>query len=151
LVRHHEGRVELKSWGAVMLATGAATLAATAVVALAQGGEVKVGSSVTIKHDPPREFSGKVKADNPNCVEGRKVVLRRYFVATSGSRGLEGEPGGGEKVGSDTTDENGKWKIKSGSSGSGVANFYAEVKRAEQGTAGTIYVCKKARSETIVP
>jgi hypothetical protein len=53
-------------------------------------------------------------------------------------------------LGSTTTRSSGSWKITvSGSAGITLGHFYAKVKARSEGTAGTIYVCKRATSKTI--
>ena len=108
---------------------------AVAVSAVAQGGTVKVDSEVTIKEKESLKFTGKVKADNANCVEQREVVLKRVF-----KRRLERK---GRKR---RSEQRRKWKIiPEGSAGITMSSFFAKVKKVEQGTAGTIYVAR-ARS-----
>lgn len=124
-----------------IVAAAAILALAVAASAVAQGQTVKIDSSISIKEPKSLVFKGKVKADNPNCVEDRKVVL--YAKAHGGSA---------DKVGKVTTDSDGKWKIKvQGSAGITMHSFYAEVKKVSQGTAGTIYVCKGAKSEKLPP
>jgi hypothetical protein len=56
----------------------------------------------------------------------------------------------GDVLGHARTNPRGHWKITaSGSAGITMGHFFAKVKRTSQGTAGTIYVCKGARSRTI--
>jgi hypothetical protein len=51
---------------------------------------------------------------------------------------------------STTTNSSGGWSITvSGSAGITLGHFYATVKKRSEGAAGTIYVCKAARSRTI--
>ena len=95
---------------------------------------VKITSHISIK-DKGLTFSGRVTAKNSACDSGRKVTLYR-------TRSL--------KLGSATTNSSGHWKITaSGSVGISLGHFYAKVSRRSEGTAGTIYVCKSARSKTI--
>jgi hypothetical protein len=103
---------------------------------------IKVPSRVSI-HSNSLRFSGKVsvpQAYEP-CREDRKVVL---FKVVSG--------GPDQAVGRDTTDGQGAWTITpQGSAGISLAHFYAKVKQRSDGTAGTIYVCQAARSQTVKP
>jgi hypothetical protein len=56
----------------------------------------------------------------------------------------------GDVLGRTHTGRHGHWKITaSGSAGITMGHFYAKVKRESQGPAGTIFVCRKARSRTI--
>ncbi len=107
----------------VILAAVPIAVLAVAVSAVAQGGTVKVDSEVTIKEKESLKFTGKVKADNANCVEQREVVLKRVF-----------SDGSSEKVGSDETDNDGKWKIiPEGSAGISMSEL---LRQGEEGGAG---------------
>jgi hypothetical protein len=95
---------------------------------------VTIDSHISIKGNG-LTFSGRVTAKNAACDSGRKVTLYR----TSSL-----------KLGSATTSSSGHWKITaSGSAGISLGHFYAKVSTRSEGTAGTIYVCKAARSKTI--
>src|SRR5689334_137355 len=102
---------------------------------------INVPSTVTIASSG-LHFTGKVKtASYPPCAQQRKVNLFRVV-----------KHGPDQKVGSHTTNNKGKWSITpQGSAGISLARFYAKVKQSSQGAAGTIYVCKAARSATIKP
>jgi hypothetical protein len=95
---------------------------------------VKIASHISIRsHD--LTFSGRVTSPNHACVEMRKVTLFRT---------------NGDVLGHTHTNSHGHWKITaSGSAGISLGHFYAKVKRESQGAAGTIYVCKGAKSRTI--
>jgi hypothetical protein len=109
---------------------------AFAGVALAQGQTVEIATQLKLNPHAP-SFHGKVVADNPGCVEQRKVKM--FFRYGSGPRKL---------LGSTTAANNGKWKIPVTDIASG--EYYAVAKRTEEGTAGTIYVCLKAKSDSLV-
>jgi hypothetical protein len=95
---------------------------------------VKIASHITIK-GKQLTFSGRVTSRNSACDGGRKVTLYRTRAS---------------KLGSATTNTSGHWKITaSGSAGISLGHFFAKVSRRSEGTAGTIYVCKAARSRTI--
>jgi len=80
-------------------------------------------------------FSGHVRSPNPACKNNRRVTLYR-------TSSLE--------LGSVTTGASGGWTITvSGSAGITLGHFYARVGRRSEGAAGTIYVCRAARSRTI--
>ncbi len=109
-----------------MLVTGLTTAGATQTV--------KLASHITIKSNG-LTFSGKVTSTNAACKSPRKVTLYR-------SPSLV--------LGSTTTSSSGRWKLTaSGSAGITLGHFYAKVKQRSEGTAGTIYVCKAAKSKTI--
>jgi hypothetical protein len=118
---------------AVAVSVSALMLVAGVTVAFATR-TVTIASHVSIK-SKGLTFSGRVTANNAACDSGRKVTLYR----TSSL-----------KLGSATTSSSGRWKITaSGSAGISLGHFYAKVTKRSEGTAGTIYVCKAARSATI--
>jgi hypothetical protein len=95
---------------------------------------VRIASHISIGN---REltFRGRVTSPNAACKDRRRVTLHRT---------------NGDKLGSTTTGPSGKWKITaSGSAGISLGHFFATVRKSSQGTAGTIFVCKAARSKTI--
>jgi len=95
---------------------------------------VRIASHITI-HSHGLTFSGKVKSPNGGCKPGRRVTLHRT---------------NGDILGHTTTNSAGRWTITaSGSAGISLGHFYATVKRRAEGAAGTIFVCKAARSRTI--
>ena len=95
---------------------------------------VRIASHISIK-GKELTFSGRVTSRNAACERGRKVTLHRT---------------NGNVLGSTTTNSTGRWKITaSGSAGISLGHFFATVKRRAEGTAGTIFVCKAARSATI--
>jgi hypothetical protein len=111
---------------AVTAGTGLTAAEATKVVNIASHISIK-GKGLT--------FSGKVTSPNTACVSGRTVTLWRT---------------NGNKLGTTTTGAAGKWKITaSGSAGISLGHFFAKVKKRSEGTAGTIFVCKAATSNTI--
>jgi hypothetical protein len=115
----------------------AATLSvAIAGVAYGQGQTVEIATQVKLNPRAP-SFHGKVNADNQACVEDRSVKM--FFRYSDGPRKL---------LGKTTADNNGKWKIPVKNIKSG--EYFAVAKRTEQGTAGTIYVCLKAKSNSLV-
>lgn len=116
---------------AAALAAGALALAATGAHATRT---VRIASRVSIKSHG-LTFSGRVTSPNAACERGRRVTLHRT---------------NGEVLGKATTSASGRWKITaSGSAGISLGHFYATVRKSSQGAAGTIYVCRAARSRTI--
>jgi hypothetical protein len=108
----------------------AATAAATRTL--------RIASHISIK-SKALTFSGHVTSPNAACEASRHVTLYRKF-----------SDGTHQALGSTTTGPSGKWKVTaSGSAGISLSHFYATVRRRSEGTAGTIYVCKAARSRTI--
>jgi hypothetical protein len=119
---------------ALIVCAALATAAAAAIPALATN-VVKIDSKVTISTRAPA-FHGKVKSDRHACETGRKVKLfkRRH--------------GPDRLLGHDRTNHDGKWKVGVDPLSSGA--YYAKVTRREEGTAGTIFVCRRDRSRTLV-
>ena len=75
------------------------TVAATLVAAAAALAATHVDSKTSLALGPkPGQFSGVVKADDPKCVSGRKVIVYRVV------------PEPKEKVAKDFSDINGIWK-----------------------------------------
>jgi hypothetical protein len=95
---------------------------------------VRIASHLSIRrHD--LTFSGKVTSRNSWCPDQRLVTLYRTV---------------GYPLGSIRTNVHGQWKIKVPASAITTrARVYAKVGRSSQGAAGTIYVCRAARSRTI--
>jgi hypothetical protein len=114
----------------------AALTVAVGGIAYGQGETVEIASQIKL-NAKGSNFHGKVTADNPGCVEQRTVKL--FFRYGSGSR---------QMIGKDTTDNKGKYSIKYSDIASG--EYYTVVKRFEDGTAGTIYDCLKAKSNSLV-
>ena len=119
---------------AALIVCAVLTAAVAAVPALATN-VVKIDSKVTISAHAPA-FHGRVKSDNHACETGRKVKLfkRRH--------------GPDHLLGHDETNHRGRWQVGVNPLSSGA--YYAKVTRREEGTAGTIYVCRRDRSRTRV-
>jgi hypothetical protein len=117
-------------------AVGLAALAsAVPVLAGGQPGQkVKIKSEITMADNFPA-FHGRVKAKNDACVGQRKVKLFK-----------KRKDDGKRLLGTDVTSKKGKWKVVVNPLKNG--DYYAVVKKKKEGTAGTIYVCKKDRSPT---
>jgi hypothetical protein len=95
---------------------------------------VKIASHISIK-SKGLTFSGRVTASRAPCKAGRKVTLLRT---------------NGNVLGSTRTNSAGHWKITAqGSAGITLGRFFARVKKRSDGTLGTIFVCKAAKSKTI--
>jgi hypothetical protein len=118
---------------AVAACAALAGVAIAAIPALATQ-TVKIDSKVTISNNAPA-FHGRVKSSNSACEQQRKVKL---FKKRSGADKL---------LGKDKTNNHGKWEIVVQPLKSGA--YYAKVVRREEGTAGTIFVCRGDRSRTI--
>jgi hypothetical protein len=131
------GRSEMSS-GTFKMAAFAASLPALAPLSPLTTAEatrtVTISSHITIKSNG-LTFSGRVSSGKAPCRSAREVTLYRKQ---------------SQVLGSTATNSAGGWKITvSGSAGITLGHFYATVKRRTDGTAGTIYLCKAARSQTI--
>ena len=117
-----------------LVVAGLAVAALVGVTSADASHVVKIASHISIRSHN-LTFSGKVTSPNHACVPGRRVTLHRT---------------NGDVLGHTHTNAHGHWKITaSGSAGITLGWFYAKVKRTSQGAAGTIFVCKGARSKTI--
>jgi hypothetical protein len=117
------------------LATASAVLLGCASLAFAQGGTVEIDTELILRNKAPA-FHGKVKADNDNCVEDRKVKMFK-----------QKRSGGKKLLGTDHAADSGKWKVLFDKVASG--GYFAVAPKVEQGTAGTIYECQRAKSVVI--
>jgi hypothetical protein len=106
-----------------------------AASALAQGQTVEIQTELILRNTAPA-FHGKVKADNENCVEDRKVKMFK-----------QKRQGGKKLLGTDHAADNGKWKVPFDKVSSG--GYLAVAPKVEEGTAGTIYECVRAKSVVI--
>jgi hypothetical protein len=77
-------------------------------------------------------FHGKVKSHHHKCIKHRKVTVKRK------------KSGNDQKIGSDKSNNKGKWKVLTGPVPSG--KYYAVAKKK---TLGNGHVCKKGKSPTI--
>ena len=120
--------------GVVAAAAVAALALAVPVAPVGAAGEpgqtVEIKSTITIN---PYGSAGKVSASNANCTESRTVVIKQVGIG---------------KIGSTTTSSTGSWKAEPKYKGGLPYKVYAEVKPVSQGTAGTIYKCLGAKSNT---
>jgi hypothetical protein len=114
---------------ATVLAAGAGTAGVAGATRI-----VRINSKISISGHG-LTFKGRVTSSNAACESARKVTLWRT---------------NGNKLGTATTSASGHWKVTaSGSAGISLGHFFATVKPRAEGTAGTIYVCRGARSRTI--
>jgi hypothetical protein len=109
---------------------GAAAIAALAATAALGGNVQGFDSKVTLSQNNP--FHGHVLSPKHAC-EVHRVV--KVFNKKPGRDGLYGRT---------RTNRQGDWSIPAMPRG----DFYARVKRREEGTAGTIFVCRRDRSPT---
>jgi hypothetical protein len=114
-----------------VIAPAAAGLAlASGGVAIAQG--VPIDTQLTIKSGKSA-FSGKVKSAEPECVASRSVSVFRK------------KNGKDKKVGTDSSNANGKWKV--GAGGAKAGKYYAKAKQATD-SAGDICLAAKSSVAT---
>lgn len=117
------------------VATVLALLAVPCAALAGAGQTVELNSQVKIRNNFPA-FHGKVKSQNAACTEQRRVKLFK-----------QRRNGGRKLLGFDQTDNDGKWFVEVDPLKSGA--YFAVAKRREEGTAGTIFVCLRAKSRTL--
>jgi hypothetical protein len=126
-----------------MRRAGISVLIAVGLVALA-GGVASAGVSQfptvfdkfkykNTSGDPP-VFSGKIASPEDRCVKGRDVKLFRK------------RNGDSKKVGKDSTDSKGKFKIKLDGDPPKNGKYYAEVEKKKFGQSGDKTTCKPTKS-----
>ncbi len=120
---------------ALVLALILAFCAAATAFAGGSGQTVEVASQLKLRNSAPA-FHGRVTADNPGCVASRTVKM--FKQKRSGAKKL---------LGTATTDNDGKWTVPFENLES--AAYFGVVTRSEEGAAGTIYVCLRAKSQVI--
>jgi hypothetical protein len=128
----------MRKLSSLLVAALVATVA-FGVLAATAAEKTKVKTKVTIKYNagtgaPYYEnasFSGKVKAKK-GCKKNRKVKVKEE---------------GGQTVGKDRSNNNGRYEVAAGSFNEG--DFFAKVKKKKLEKKGKTIVCKKARSKTI--
>jgi hypothetical protein len=114
----------------IPLVLGAAAAITTVTAATALGGNVqRIDSSVTLATGNP--FHGRVVSEKHACSVHRRV---KVFNKRPGPDGFFGKT---------RTNRRGAWSIPATPNG----NFYAKMKRREEGTAGTTFVCTGDRSK----
>ena len=125
-----------------LVVSACAALAALAVIALPAlpalaGGTqvVKIPSRVRVADHPPA-FHGRVRSPRHACEVHRIVKMFRK------------ESGPDVFLGKDRTDRRGRWEVDVSPLVSGA--YYAKVRRREEGTAGTIFVCKSDKSPLVI-
>jgi hypothetical protein len=124
---------------ALLLVAALVATVAFGLVAATAAEKTKVKTKVTIKYDsgsgaPYYEnasFSGKVKAKK-GCKKNRKVKVKQV---------------GGTTVGTDKTNNNGRYEVSAGSFNEG--SFFAKAKKKKIHKNNKTIVCKKGKSKTI--
>ena len=108
-------------------------LALAAVPALAA--TVHIESEIKLRNNAPA-FHGRIVSDNDACEQGRSVKLFK-----------ERRNGGKRLLGTTTSDLDGKWQVLVDPLSSGA--YFAVAQKREEGTAGTIFVCDRAKSRIV--
>jgi hypothetical protein len=114
----------------VLAIVAIAAAAALAVTAVAFGATKRFDSTVTLAKSDP--FHGRVISDKHACEVDRHVKIYNQ------------KPGPDGLFGRTKTNNQGEWSKPAMPNG----DFYAIVIRREEGTAGTIFVCRGDRSTT---
>lgn len=97
---------------------------------------VEIKSRIILRETFPA-FHGRVKSPNQACIQQRRVKL------------FKRKPNGDRKLlGRTRTNSAGKWKVIVDPLSSGA--YWAVVKRRSEGAAGTIFVCLRDKSKTVV-
>jgi hypothetical protein len=117
---------------AAVLALGVSGLASTGAGA---GNVVEIDSEIVMRETFPA-FHGKVKSSNPACTQDRLVKLFK-----------KRRNGGRKLLGKTRTDLAGKWQVIVDPLSSGL--YRSVVKQREEGTAGTIFVCARDKSQRV--
>jgi hypothetical protein len=117
------------------------TVAATGLFALAIAAPasatqtVHIQSEIKIRNHAPA-FHGRITSDNDACEQGRSVKL--FKAKRNGTKKL---------LGTTTSDLAGKWQVLVDPLESGA--YFAVAQRRSEGTAGTIFVCDRAKSPIV--
>lgn len=117
-----------------LVAILAVAMTAGAALASGPGRTVRIDTQVKLRDSAPA-FHGKVLADNENCVEDRLVKMFRK------------KRNGKQLLGKTHASDSGRWKVPFDNLS--TAAYYAVAPKVEQGTAGTIYVCLRAKSNFV--
>jgi hypothetical protein len=116
-----------------VVAAGMVALAATATAMATQ--TVHISSEIKLRNHAPA-FHGRIVSDNDACEQGRSVKMFK-----------QKRNGGKKLLGVTTSDLEGKWQVLVDPLSSGA--YFAVAQRREEGTAGTIFVCDRAKSRIV--
>jgi hypothetical protein len=121
---------------ALMLTVAAAAmLALTATVPAMATRTVHISSEIKLRNHAPA-FHGRITSDNSACEQGRSVKLFK-----------ERRNGGKKLLGTTTSGLEGKWQVLVDPLSSGA--YFAVAQERKEGTAGTIFVCDRAKSRFV--
>jgi hypothetical protein len=119
---------------ALMALATAGLVALVAVPALAAQ-TVHITSEIKLRNNAPA-FHGRIVSDNDACEQSRSVKLFK-----------ERRNGGKKLLGTTTSDLEGKWQVLVDPLSSGA--YFAVGQKREEGTAGTVFVCDRAKSRIV--
>jgi hypothetical protein len=121
---------------ALTLSMATAALAALAVTGPAMATRtVHIASEIKLRNHAPA-FHGRIVSDNSACEQGRSVKLFK-----------EKRNGGKKLLGTTISDLEGKWAVLVDPLSSGA--YFAVAQKRKEGTAGTIFVCDRAKSRFV--
>jgi hypothetical protein len=121
---------------ALMLTVAAAGLLALAATGPAMATRtVHISSEIKLRNHAPA-FHGRIVSDNEACEQSRKVKL--FKERRNGDRKL---------LGITSSDLEGKWQVLIDPLSSGA--YFAVAQKRKEGTAGTIFVCDRAKSRFV--
>jgi hypothetical protein len=119
----------------MMIVAGAGLLALAATGPAMATRTVHIASEIKLRNHAPA-FHGRIVSDNGACEQGRSVKLFK-----------EKRNGGKKLLGTTISDLEGKWQVLVDPLSSGA--YFAVAQRREEGTAGTIFVCDRAKSRIV--
>jgi hypothetical protein len=120
---------------AIKIAAVAGLLAFALVVPASATQTVHISSEIKLRNHFPA-FHGRITSSNDACEQGRSVKL--FKLKRNGTKKLLGQT---------ISDIEGKWEVLVDPLKSGA--YFAVAQRREEGTAGTIFVCDRAKSRIV--
>jgi hypothetical protein len=118
-----------------MAAAAAALVALAATVPAMATRTVHIASETKLRNHAPA-FHGRIVSDNDACEQGRSVKMFK-----------QKRNGGKKLLGATISDLDGKWTVLVDPLSSGA--YFAVAQKREEGTAGTIFVCDRAKSRIV--
>jgi hypothetical protein len=118
-----------------LIAVAAAGLVALVAVPALATQTVHIASEIKLRNHAPA-FHGRIVSDNDACEQGRSVKMFK-----------QKRNGGKKLLGTTTSDLEGKWQVLVDPLSSGA--YFAVAQKRKEGTAGTIFVCDRAKSRIV--
>ena len=118
-----------------LMALATAGLVALVAVPAFAAQTVHITSEIKLRNNAPA-FHGRIVSDNDACEAARSVKLFK-----------ERRNGGKKLLGATTSDLEGKWQVLVDPLSSGA--YFAVAQKREEGTAGTVFVCDRAKSRIV--